>query len=41
MGCIGMHAVRATARWLVPAILEGEGNPKQAWRLPNRLPGWQ
>jgi glycine/D-amino acid oxidase-like deaminating enzyme len=40
MGSIGMAAAPATARWLVDAVLSGDGNPKQAWLLPSRFPGW-
>jgi len=40
MGSIGMHAAPATARWLVDAVLSGDGNPKQGWLLPRRFPGW-
>jgi glycine/D-amino acid oxidase-like deaminating enzyme len=40
MGSIGMHAAPATARWLVNAIISGDGNPKQDWLLPGRFPGW-
>jgi len=40
MGSIGMAAAPATARWLVEAVLSGDGDPKQAWLLPNRFPGW-
>lgn len=40
MGSIGMHAAPATARWLVDAVLAGDGNPPQAWLRPGRFPGW-
>ncbi len=40
MGSIGMAAAPATARWLVEAVLSGDGDPKQAWLLPSRFPGW-
>ena len=40
MGSIGMHAAPATARWLADAVMSGDGNPKQAWLLPSRFPGW-
>lgn len=40
MGSIGMHAAPATARWLVDAVLSGDGNPKKDWLLPRRFPGW-
>lgn len=40
MGSIGMHAAPATARWLVEAVLNGDGNPSQKWLLPTRFPGW-
>jgi D-hydroxyproline dehydrogenase subunit beta len=40
MGSIGMHAAPATARWLVDAVMNGDGDPKQAWLLPRRFPGW-
>ena len=40
MGSIGMHAAPATARWLVDAVMSGDGNPKQDWLLPRRFPGW-
>ena len=40
MGSIGMHAAPATARWLVDAVISGDGNPKQDWLLPRRFPGW-
>lgn len=41
MGSIGMHAAPATARWLVDAVLSGDGNPAQQWLRPNRFPGWE
>ncbi|UVK51373.1 FAD-binding oxidoreductase [Mesorhizobium sp. AR02] len=40
MGSIGMHAAPATARWLVDAVLSGDGNPTQEWLRPNRFAGW-
>ncbi|RWN24187.1 FAD-binding oxidoreductase [Mesorhizobium sp.] len=40
MGSIGMHAAPATARWLVDAVLSGDGNPAQRWLRPERFPGW-
>jgi D-hydroxyproline dehydrogenase subunit beta len=40
MGSIGMHAAPATARWLVDAVLTGDGNPAQQWLRPERFPGW-
>ncbi|MCV3209428.1 FAD-binding oxidoreductase [Mesorhizobium sp. YC-39] len=40
MGSIGMHAAPATARWLVEAVLSGDGNPAQQWLRPDRFPGW-
>jgi glycine/D-amino acid oxidase-like deaminating enzyme len=40
MGSIGMHAAPATARWLVDAVMSGDGDPKQDWLLPRRFPGW-
>lgn len=40
MGSIGMHAAPATARWLVDAVIAGDGNPSQRWLLPGRFPGW-
>jgi len=40
MGSIGMAAAPATARWLVEAILRGDGDPKQDWLLPRRFAGW-
>ncbi len=40
MGSIGMHAAPATARWLVDAVLAGDGNPAQEWLRPDRFPGW-
>jgi len=40
MGSIGMHAAPATARWLVDAVLAGDGNPPQSWLRPSRFPGW-
>ena len=40
MGSIGMHAAPATARWLVEAVMSGNGDPKQEWLLPRRFPGW-
>ncbi|WP_245457978.1 MULTISPECIES: NAD(P)/FAD-dependent oxidoreductase [unclassified Mesorhizobium] len=40
MGSIGMHAAPATARWLVDAVLSGDGNPTQQWLRPDRFPGW-
>ncbi len=40
MGSIGMHAAPATARWLVDAVISGDGNPRQDWLLPGRFPGW-
>jgi D-hydroxyproline dehydrogenase subunit beta len=41
MGSIGMHAAPATARWLVDAVIQGDGNPKKPWLLPSRFPGWR
>jgi glycine/D-amino acid oxidase-like deaminating enzyme len=41
MGSIGMHAAPATARWLVEAVLRGNGSPKQEWLLPGRFPAWR
>jgi glycine/D-amino acid oxidase-like deaminating enzyme len=41
MGSIGMHAAPATARWLVEAVMNGNGNPKKDWLIPDRFPGWQ
>jgi glycine/D-amino acid oxidase-like deaminating enzyme len=41
MGSIGMHAAPATARWLVDAVLSGDGNPVQQWLRPNRFVGWE
>ena len=38
MGSIGMHAAPATARWLVDAVMTGDGDPKQEWLLPSRIP---
>jgi glycine/D-amino acid oxidase-like deaminating enzyme len=40
MGSIGMAAAPATARWLVDAVMSGDGNPKQTWLWPSRFPGW-
>lgn len=40
MGSIGMHAAPATARWLVEAVLNGNGNPNKDWLIPDRFPGW-
>jgi glycine/D-amino acid oxidase-like deaminating enzyme len=40
MGSIGMHAAPATARWLVDAIMSGNGNVNQDWLRPDRFPGW-
>jgi glycine/D-amino acid oxidase-like deaminating enzyme len=40
MGSIGMAAAPATARWLVDAVMSGDGNPKQTWLRPSRFPGW-
>ena len=40
MGSIGMHAAPATARWLVDAVISGDGNPTRDWLLPRRFPGW-
>ena len=40
MGSIGMHAAPATARWLVDAILSGNGSPQQSWLQPQRFAGW-
>jgi glycine/D-amino acid oxidase-like deaminating enzyme len=40
MGSIGMHAAPATARWLVDAVMSGDGDPKQNWLRPSRFPGW-
>jgi D-hydroxyproline dehydrogenase subunit beta len=40
MGSIGMHAAPATARWLIDAVMSGDGNPKRDWLLPARFPGW-
>ena len=34
------HAAPATARWLVDAVMTGDGDPKQEWLLPRRFPGW-
>jgi glycine/D-amino acid oxidase-like deaminating enzyme len=41
MGSIGMAAAPATARWLVEAVLDGDGNPPQEWLRPSRFPGWR
>ncbi|WP_246088501.1 NAD(P)/FAD-dependent oxidoreductase [Phreatobacter stygius] len=41
MGSIGMHAAPATARWLVDAVMSGDGNPAKAWLCPHRFPGWR
>jgi D-hydroxyproline dehydrogenase subunit beta len=41
MGSIGMHAAPATARWLVDAVLNGDGNPRQEWLRPNRFASWK
>lgn len=41
MGSIGMAAAPATARWLVDAVLSGDGNPAQPWLRPQRFPGWE
>jgi glycine/D-amino acid oxidase-like deaminating enzyme len=41
MGSIGMHAAPATARWLVDAVLSGDGNPPRQWLRPDRFPGWE
>ncbi len=40
MGSIGMHAAPATARWLVDAVINGDGDPSRDWLLPGRFPGW-
>lgn len=40
LGSIGMAAAPATARWLVDAVLKGDGNPAQAWLRPQRFKGW-
>lgn len=40
MGSIGMHAAPATARWLVDAVLSGDGKPSQVWLRPQRFTGW-
>lgn len=40
MGSIGMHAAPATARWLIDAVLSGDGNPQQSWLTPQRFAGW-
>jgi glycine/D-amino acid oxidase-like deaminating enzyme len=40
VGSIGMHAAPATARWLVDAVLAGDGNPAQEWLRPDRFSGW-
>lgn len=40
LGSIGMAAAPATARWLVEAVLEGDGDPAQDWLRPSRFPGW-
>ena len=40
MGSIGMHAAPATARWLVDAVLAGDGDPPHPWLRPGRFPGW-
>jgi glycine/D-amino acid oxidase-like deaminating enzyme len=40
MGSIGMHAAPVTARWLVDAVLNGDGNPRQDWLLASRFAGW-
>jgi glycine/D-amino acid oxidase-like deaminating enzyme len=40
MGSIGMHAAPATARWLIDAVISGDGNPPKDWLLPRRFPGW-
>ena len=39
MGSIGMHAAPAAARWLVNAIINGDGNPAGPWLLPTRFAG--
>jgi glycine/D-amino acid oxidase-like deaminating enzyme len=41
MGSIGMHAAPATARWLVDAVLNGDGDPPQEWLRPQRFAGWR
>jgi glycine/D-amino acid oxidase-like deaminating enzyme len=41
MGSIGMHAAPATARWLVEAVLNDDGNPRQEWLRPNRFASWK
>jgi glycine/D-amino acid oxidase-like deaminating enzyme len=41
MGSIGMHAAPATARWLVDAVISGDGSPPKDWLLPRRFPGWR
>ena len=41
MGSIGMHAAPATARWLVDAVISGDGDPEQSWLLPRRFAGWR
>ena len=40
LGSIGMAAAPATARWLVEAVLKGDGNPAQDWLRPTRFAGW-
>ncbi|WP_300966942.1 FAD-dependent oxidoreductase, partial [Mesorhizobium sp.] len=39
MGSIGMHTAPATARWLVEAVLSGDGSPRQEWLRPQRFAG--
>ncbi len=40
MGSIGMHAAPVTARWLVDAVISGDGNPNEDWLRPDRFGGW-
>jgi glycine/D-amino acid oxidase-like deaminating enzyme len=40
MGSIGMHAAPATARWLIDAVISGDGDPNKDWLLSRRFPGW-
>ena len=40
LGSIGMAAAPATARWLVDAVLNGDGTVAQEWLRPQRFKGW-
>jgi D-hydroxyproline dehydrogenase subunit beta len=35
-----MHAAPATARWLVDAVLNNNGQITRSWLSPDRFTGW-